>query len=436
VSGVLGLLLVAVLIAANGLFVAAEFSLVSVRRPVIDDRAAAGDRRARAVASELQDLSFALSSAQFGITVTSLLVGFLAERAIGATVVAPVLGAVGLPADLTLTVTVGVAFLLSTVTQMVLGELFPKNLAISRPLGVSLAVAPLSRGFGIVLGPVIRIFDRSARAVTERAFRVPVADELEGGHSLDELARIIAASGAEGSLTSGQTDLMRRAVQLGDRRVGEVMVPRPDIVWIEADARLSDLRDLARTTGHSRFPVRGDTEDDILGTVHVKDLLEVPVAEHPRTSVERIMVPALVAPESEDLRRLLQDLRRSQRTFAVVIDEYGGTAGLVTLEDVLEELVGDIEDEFDRAGRLVQRLGAGRHLVLGSLRVDRTVALLGVELPVGEYETIAGFVLDRLGHIPAPGEQVEHEGVVLTVTRVQGVRITELQVERTTGGVR
>jgi CBS domain containing-hemolysin-like protein len=193
VSGALGLLLVAVLIAANGLFVAAEFSLVSVRRPSVEERAEAGDRRARAVVRELSNLSFALSAAQFGITVTSLLVGYIAERAIGDTVIRPVLSLVGLPEEAALGVALTGAFLISTMLQMVVGELFPKNLAISRPLGVSLAVAPLSRGFGLLFGPVIRIFHVAAEVVTRQVFRVEVRDELEGGHSLDELARIISA---------------------------------------------------------------------------------------------------------------------------------------------------------------------------------------------------------------------------------------------------
>jgi CBS domain containing-hemolysin-like protein len=429
VTGVTGLLLVAVLIAANGLFVAAEFALVSVRRPAIEERAAAGDRRARAVSRELSDVSFALSSAQFGITVTSLLVGFLAERTIGDSVVRPVLDVVGLPEQAALTVTVTAAFLLSTILQMVLGELFPKNLAISRPLGVALAVTPLSRTFGIVLGPVIRVFDRSAEAITERVFRVEVADELEGGHSLDELARIIAASGEEGSLTVEQTELLRRAVELGDHRVSEVMIPRPDVAWLTADDTLADLREAARRTGHSRFPVRGETEDDVRGTVHLKDLLQVPDDEHATTPVTVVAVDPLAVPESESLRRFLTDLRRQRRTFAVVIDEYGGTAGIITLEDVIEQLVGDIEDEFDRARAAVRRVGLGRHLVRGSLRVDRVEELLGRELPEGEYETIAGFVLDRLGHIPEPGERLLHDGLVFTVTRVEDVRITEVAIE-------
>jgi CBS domain containing-hemolysin-like protein len=434
VSGILGLLLVAVLIAANGAFVAAEFALVSVRRPVVEDRAAAGDRRARMVVRELSELSFALSSAQFGITVTSLLVGYLAERAIGDTVIRPLLDLVGLPAGAALGVAVTGAFLLSTVTQMVLGELFPKNLAISRPLEVALGVTPVTRGFGVVLGPIIRVFDRAAETFARRVFRIEPASELEGGHSLDELARIIAVSGEEGSLTSHQAQLLRRAVELGDTRVAEVMVPRPDVVWLTADDPLAELREQARRTGHSRFPVHTGREDDVLGSVHVKDLLVVPPEEHATTPVAAVVAPMLAVPESEPLRRLLGDLRRERRTFALVVDEYGGTAGIVTLEDVLEQLVGDIEDEFDRRGHVVRRVGAGRHLVLGSLRVDRLEQLFGVELPEGEYDTVAGFVLDQLGHIPEPGERVTIDGWELTVTRVEGVRITELALRRREGG--
>jgi CBS domain containing-hemolysin-like protein len=215
VSGWLGLLLVAVLIVANGLFVAAEFALVSVRRPSVEERAAAGDRRAKAVSHELSDLSFTLSAAQFGITVTSLLVGYIAEQAVGDTLIRPLLDLVGLPEQAALGVAVTGAFLLSTMVQMVVGELFPKNLAISRPLGVALAVAPLTRGFSVVLRPVIGVFDRAAQVVSRRVFRVEAARELEGGHSLDELSRIIAASQKEGSLSVEQAALLSRAAGLG-----------------------------------------------------------------------------------------------------------------------------------------------------------------------------------------------------------------------------
>ncbi len=425
-SATLGLLTVVVLIVANGLFVAAEFSLVSVRRPVVEERATRGDRRARAVVRELSDLSFSLSAAQFGITATSLLLGYVADRTVGETLIRPLLALVGLPEEASLTVAVIATLLLSTMLQMVVGELFPKNLAISRPLGVVLAVAPLTRLFGIVLGPVIRVFDGAAQRITRGVFRVEVARELEGGHSLDELARIVAASGEEGSLSVPQTELLQRAIGLGDRRVSEVMVPRPDVVWLRCEDTLVDLRDAARRTGHSRFPVRGETEDHVVGTVHVKDLLRVPAEQHARTRLDTLAEPMLAVPETGPLRRLLADLRRERRTFALAVDEYGGTAGIVTVEDVLEELVGDIEDEFDRTAAEVRRVGVGRFLVPGTLRVHRVGQLFGVELPDGEYETLAGFVLDRLGHIPEPGERVVHDRLELTVLALEAVRITQL----------
>jgi CBS domain containing-hemolysin-like protein len=416
------------LIVANGLFVAAEFSLVSLRRPAVEERADAGDRRAAMVVRELGSLSFTLSSAQFGITATSLLLGFIAEEAIGDTVVRPLLALVGLPASAALGVATFVAFLLSTVGQMVLGELFPKNLAISRPLPVALAVTPITRGFGVVLGPVIRIFDRAAGWVTRTLFRVEVTEELDAGHSLDELARIVAVSGEEGALSTDQTTLLRRAIQLGELRAARVMVPRPDVVWAEATDSLVDLRDRARTTGHSRFPVRGDGDDEVLGTVHVKDLLGFRAEQLADTSVTAVAYPSLVVPESQPLRRLLADMRRERRTFAVVVDEFGGTAGIVTVEDVLEVLVGEIHDEFDDRRATVRRLGADRHVVPGALPAEWLVERLEVALPDGPYETVAGLVLDGLGHIPEPGETLRVDRFELQVTGVEGVRITEVTV--------
>ncbi len=427
-TGWWGLLLAAALIAANGLFVAAEFALVSLRRPNVEHLASGGDRRARLVVRELSEVSFALSSAQFGITATSLLLGYVAEQAVGDTLIRPLLGAFSLPEESALVVTVGAAFVLSTGLQMLLGELFPKNLAIARPQPVALAVVPLTRAFGIALGPIIRVFDRSAKALTERVFRVEVASELEGGHSLDEFARIIAASGRDGSLSPAQTQLLRRAVELGDRRVGEVMVPRPDVVWLPATASLADLRALAEATGYSRFPIHGEHEDDVLGSVHVKDLLAVPPDEYAVTRVLDVAVPLLAVPESGPLRRLLADFRRGHRTAALVVDEHGGTAGIVTLEDVLEALVGEIEDEFDEADPKVRRLGSGHTVVDARLRLERVRDLFGQELPEGEYETLAGFVLDQLGHIPEPGEVISHGRLEITVASVEGTRITYLSI--------
>jgi len=316
---------------------------------------------------------------------------------------------------------------------VILGELVPRTLAVARPPQVLRRLAPVLRVIGFILVPVARGLDRVAVTLLARGFGVTVVDRAGTGHSLEELARIIDASGEEGSLSSEQTSLLSRAVALGDRRVEEVMVPRPDVVWLAADDTLADLARRARDTGYSRFPVHGEHEDEVLGSVHVRDLLEVPPELLVRTPLRAVMSPVLIVPEAARLRRLLAEFRRQQRTAAVVIDEHGGTVGLVTLEDVLEELVGDIEDEFDAAGLAVRRRGPGRTSVDGRLRLDRAAVLFAEPLPDGPYETLAGFVLDQLGHVPSVGEAVQYGRLELTVSRMDGTRITEVVV-RELGG--
>ena len=422
------LFLVAVLIAANGMFVAFEFGLVAARRELLEESAAAGDRGAAAAVTQLGRISFVLSAAQFGITATSLVVGFLAEDALGTAVVDPVLGALGLPDDLRTTVAIAIAFALSTVLQMLLGELAPKNLALALPERTASALAVPMRVFGVVLGPIIRLFDASAAVITERVFKTEVAEERLGGYGPDELTHIIAASREGGELTAEQGELLERAVVLGDRRCHEVMVPRTRVVYLDADDTLDDLREAARDTGHSRFPVRGVDDDDIVGTVHIKDVLAVPPSERAATRLGGIASPAVFVPESERLRRLLARLRRRHRTFAVVIDEYGGVAGIVTVEDVVEELVGEIEDEFDETSGPVQRVGPGRWLFDGALRVDQVGHVMDWEVPDGDYETIAGFVIDRLGRIPRTGSSVRVDGWEFVAQRVEGVRLAQVLV--------
>ncbi len=428
----LGLALLAVLIALNGLFVAAEFSLVAVRRGVIEERAAAGERRARTVLAELRDLSFVLSAAQFGITASSLLLGFVAEDAMRP-LVDPVTGALGLPEASATAVAVAVALLSSTVVQMLFGELAPKNLAIARPEAVSLALGAPMRLFQVLFGPIIRVFDWSAEWVSTRFFGIEATDELLEAHSLEELSRIIVASGDEGSLSPEQAELLGRAVELGDRRVGTVMVPRTDVVWLHAADDLETLRVAARRTGHSRFPVSGDSDDEVVGTLHIKEMLRVPAAERDRVTCGQLSSAPMLVPESDSLRRLLSRFRASRRTFAVVVDEYGGTAGIVTVEDLVEELVGEIEDEFDRRPRDIRPSGPGRWVVAGTLRVGDVSQRLGLELPPGDYETVAGFVIDRLGRIPEEGDRVRHGGWVLVVTRMDDVRVAELRLQAPRG---
>ena len=428
-SGTTALLLVGMLILANGLFVAAEFSLVSVRRAELQPGLDRGEWRSRVVERELDDVSKALSVQQFGITATSLLVGWLVDQSLGADMVQPALTAVGLPADTSLVFAVGIAFFLSTVSQMVLGELFPKNLALARPFAVVRAVSPFSRGFGVLFGPLIRLFDKTARVVTTRVFRVEVRDQLDSSLNLTELTRVIMASGEQGNLSVGQAHLLTRAATLGDRRVSEVMVPRPDIHWLTNTATLAELREASQATGHSRFPVYGRDENDVLGTVHIKALLEAKREAYATTPVTASITPVLFVPESVALRRLLADFAQTQRTAAIVIDEFGSTAGIVTIEDVVEELVGEIEDEFDPRETFVRRIGTDRYRLPGSLQVDQFAAFLGVTLPDGPYETVAGFVLDALGMIPAVGATVTTDALTFTVRHVDAVRITEVDVQ-------
>lgn len=424
------LLLVALLIGANGVFVAFEFGLVASRRGILEESAARGDRGAAAAVRQLDNVSLVLSTAQFGITATSLVVGFLAEDAIGATVVDPLLATLGMGEGARTGVAIAIAFALSTVLQMLLGELGPKNYALAVPERTASVLAIPVRLFGIVLGPVIRLFDASAAVITERVFGTEVAEERLTGYDADELTQIIAASRDADQLTDHQGELLTRAVVLGDRRVHEVMVPRTRVEFLDADDTLDDLRSAARRTGHSRFPVRGVDDDDVVGTVHIKDVLSVAPTDRATTRLGSIAAPAVLVPESEPLRRLLARLRGRKRTFAMVIDEYGGVAGIVTVEDVVEELVGEIEDEFDDVAGPVRRVGPARWLVDGTVRVDTVSEVLGWEVPTGDYETVAGFVIDRLGRIPSTGSSVRLDGWEFVAQRVDGVRLAQVLVRR------
>jgi CBS domain containing-hemolysin-like protein len=432
VSGWLALSAVVVLIGLNGLFVAAEFAVVSARGPALDDLAASGDRRAREVNDLLGRLPFFLSMVQFGITVTSLIVGFLADRALGATIVRPVLAMLGIPAEASVAISVSLALLLSTFVQMLLGELFPKNVAISRPIAVARSLSGFSRIAIVALGPVVRVLDHAAESVTRTVFRVETPSHLDDAPGLDELGRIIAASGARGSLTVDQTELLRRAVSLRARRVGEVMVPRPDVVWVVSGSSLSEMAGLARASGHSRFPIRGATEDEVLGTVHVKDQLQVASDRRSDTPVDAVAAAPLFVPESETLRALLDELRQRRRTFAVVVDEYGSTAGIVTLEDVLETLVGDIEDEFDRAvARSRPDMPRAAHRLAGSTTLARFSERFGATLPEGPYETLAGLLMAELGRLPEVGDRIVVSGFEFLVVQREGLRVTAIVVRRT-----
>ena len=412
-----GLLAVLLLILGTGFFVAAEFGYVAVDRSRIEAEAAGGGRRARAVRAILRRLSFYLSGAQLGITVTSLLLGFIAEPTIAAVLEEPVGAVVG---DRSARgVSVAIALVLATVAAMVLGELVPKNLAIARPDRVAKALAGPTRVYGLVFGPVIRMLNDAANWTVRRVGIEP-QEELASVRSLEELELLIRASGEEGAIDPTALSLLTRTIRFGDKTAADVLVPRLAVRTIPRDATVGELLRLSTETGFSRFLVVGDDLDDVAGVVHVKDVYRIPVAERADTPVVAVMRDAMFVPETRDLNSLLSELREDGDHLAVVVDEYGGTAGIITLEDILEELVGEIDDEYDPdAPEVTVPTPAGTYVLPGTLHADEVEEATGFEMPPGEYETLAGFVLDRLGHIPEVGESFSHEGWTVAVARAR-----------------
>jgi CBS domain containing-hemolysin-like protein len=419
----LGLVGLGLLILVNALFVAAELSLVAIDRDRVDALAAQGSRPARIVARSLERLSLTLSGTQLGVTVLSLVLGIVAEPTV-ARVLEPLVAV--LPDGVERGVSVLVALVIVTALTMVLGELLPKGIAVADPVRVALWLAAPLRVYSIVLGPLIRLLNRAADW-TVRRLGVEPREELRSVRTIDELELLIASSGQEGTLDPQAFTLLTRTIRFGHKTAADALVPRLDMVTIGRNATVAELATLALETGHSRFPVIGDDIDDVIGVVHVKDVLRVPPEDRPRTPVTDLAAPAAFIPEGRDLESLLTEMRAGGVQLAVVADEYGGVAGIVTLEDLLEEIVGDIEDEYD-AVPVTSPVPAGATIVEGTLHLDEVEETTGFHVPDGPYETLAGFVLARLGHLPAPGERVRHEGWELEVLEMDRRRIASIRV--------
>ena len=426
----LGLIGVVALIAANGFFVAVEFAFVAARRSRFVERADEGDRRSKRAIDVHKRLSFMLSGAQLGITVTTLLVGFIAEPAV-ASVIEPALVAVGVPESASFGISLTVALILATMAQMVFGELAPKNLAIAKPEPVARSLAPSMWLFLRIAGPIVRLFDGAANRLL-RVVGVEPVEELRGAVSTEELDLIVDSSAESGHLTEGQAALLERAIDFGELEASDAMVPWNRVVMIETTATAADLRDLMAST-HSRFPVV-DVEGHVQGIVHAKDLLGVARSDYEITPVSQLFHEILAVPEAAGLNVVLSELRSRSTEMAIVIDEYGGPAGVVTLEDVVEELVGDIEDEYDPSapGDHVET-EPGVWSVAASSRPDEIERITGLDLPDGEYDTVAGLVLDRLERIPESGDSFTVDGVRIEVLEVDGFAIerVELRVDPT-----
>ena len=413
------------MVAANGAFVAAEFALVTVDRTRVEQRRSEGSSRAASVSRLLSKLSYHLSGAQLGITITSLLLGVLAEPAV-AQVIEPGLKLLfgSVPGGLS----VALALVIATVVQMVFGELVPKSIATARPLETSLLLARPIALYGLMARPLVRLLDGLAARLTRR-LGVEPADELETIPDREELEHLIRSSGEEGTLDQGEVELLTRSIRLGEKSADDAMVPRVRVVAVPRSASVADLAELASATGHSRFPVISDDLDDIHGVVHVKSVHGVDAAQRPSTSVEELMTPVLAVPETRQLDVLLADLRKGGTQLAVVVDEHGGTAGIITLEDILEEIVGEIDDEYDTASpRLTSVAGSGSWVLSGSLHPDEVMDATGFEMPEGPYETVAGLLLDRLGRIPKPGARVMIDGWRLEVVAMERLRIASIRV--------
>ncbi|MDX3097907.1 hemolysin family protein [Streptomyces sp. ME01-24h] len=413
------LLAVALLLTlACAVFVAAEFSLTTVERSDLERAEKAGERGASAALRAVRSLTVQLSGAQLGITVTGLVIGMLAQASIAELLAGP-LRALGMSAagaaSLGLVLGTGV----STVVLMVVGELVPKNWAISRPLPVAKAVAPPQTVFTAAFGPLIRHLNNTANRVLHRLGMEP-AEELASTRSPEELVALARHSARAGALEADTAELFVRTLSLPRLTAENVMTPRVQVVALEEGATCQDVADITRATGLSRFPVHRGGLDNVIGVIHIKDVLAVPYERregHPIVPLLRAPVPV---PESLPVDRLLDRLSGSM-SMAVVIDEYGGTAGVVTLEDIVEEVVGEVRDEHDPLETpdlaLVHHDRTGRRVydADGAVRTDQ-LAPIGLRVADGPYETLAGLVAERLGRIPATGDTVEVDGWLVEVT--------------------
>ncbi|MFZ0161507.1 MAG: hemolysin family protein [Kineosporiaceae bacterium] len=411
----------------TALFVAAEFSLVSLDRPTVERAVAAGDTRAVGVLAAVRSLSTQLSGAQVGITLTTLVVGYLVEPSL-ATLLSGPLSVLGLTPEATRAVAVGTGLFLATVYSMILGELLPQNLGISVPLATAKVVAGPQRAFTRAVLPLIWLLNGSANRFL-RALGVEPQEELSSGRSPEELAALVRRSAQEGTLDEQTATLITRSLDFSAHTADEVMTPRVRVVAVKLDETAADVIRLARRTGLSRFPVEEEGIDDIVGVVHVKSAVAVPRERRAEVPVSALMSEPLRVPESLRLDPLLLTLREQGLQLAVVEDEYGGTAGIVTLEDVIEEIVGEVSDEHDRNRAGLIRRRDGSYLLPGLMRPDEVADAIGLAVPEDPaYETVGGFLMARLGRIPEPGDVVHLPGARLSVERMDGRRVDRVRV--------
>lgn len=411
-----GLLAIVALTVATGYFVAQEFAYMAVDRGRLLRMAEDGDKTAEQALRVTGRLSFMLSGAQFGITVTALLAGYVAEPLLG-TGLAGLLGMTGLSPTVAVSLSMVVALVFATVVQMVLGELLPKNLAIARPEPLAKALSASTLAYLAVAGPVIRLFDAAANRML-RAVGIEPVEELPQGATPEDLRRIVTDARGAGHLDAELSQLLERGLGFRDLVAEQAMTPRVMVHTVRADepvVRVVELLD----TGRSRFPVFGADPDDLRGVVGLAEVLTVAPERRADALIGGIASPALLVPASLPLPAVLERLRTERRQMACVMDEFGGFAGVVSLEDLAEELVGEIRDEDDPVENVIEAVGRGVWRVPGRARVDEIAEATGVTLPEHDtYDTVSGLMLSRLGRTARVDDEIVLDGVSLRVTAV------------------
>ncbi|MEV5072194.1 HlyC/CorC family transporter [Microbacterium sp. LMI12-1-1.1] len=409
----------------TGLFVASEFALVNLDRADLESRQEAGETRLSLTISALRITSTHLSSAQLGITLTTLLTGYTMEPAIS-NLLAPVFDAWGIPPGVSRPLAAIIGVSIATVFSMIIGELVPKNFALAIPRQTAKLVMPFQVGFTTVFRPAVAVLNGSANGVL-RAVGIEPKEELSGARTAEELSSLVRRSASAGVLEEDTASLLDRSLTFARLSAADVMTPRPSIHALAADDSAEDVIQLARRTGHSRFPVYGESMDDITGIVHLKAAVGVPRKRRADVPAAALATEPLRFPEAVHLDVLMSELRARGYQMAVVVDEYGGTAGVVTLEDLVEEIVGEVLDEHDRRRAGIVRV-EDTVIFPGELRPDEVRDRTGIRIPEGDvYDTVGGYIMSVLERIPVAGDTVEIEDGALEVQRMEGRRVDRVR---------
>ncbi|MEY4061005.1 MAG: hypothetical protein RIQ31_667 [Actinomycetota bacterium] len=414
-----------VLTIGTGLFVASEFSLVNLERSDLEARRERGERGLSNSIRALTKTSTHLSGAQLGITLTTMLTGFLAEPAL-TSLLKPVLVGLGIGESMLDGVGLAVSLFIATLFSTLIGELVPKKLALTIPLQVNKFVVGFQIVFTWIFSGMIFVLNKLGNAIV-RSIGIEPKEELSSTRTAEELSALVRRSASLGALDAQTATLLTKTLALSQLVAADVMTPRPRMHILDKSATMTDLIQASVKTGHSRFPIVDGGSDDIIGVAHIKQAVAVPREKRNEVRVSAIMVEAPRVPETMSLEALMVDLRAKGLQLAIVVDEYGGTAGLATLEDLVEELVGELADEHDRAKAGVTRGANSSVLFPGMIRPDE-LREMAIKVPAdGAYETVAGFMMSKLGRIPAVGDQVEIEDGILRVERMDDRRVDRVR---------